>query len=205
MVGLAEVYGKVSVAMGRFEEEALFCNRLDKLDLPKDVVGVALYHEQSRSKGGLRFLVLGSAGQAKVHEIAADLRNPWRKDLGDVKLQTATPVKAFTAMTMQDADTLITAADGQVITFGRDGANWKESGRWSDGFGSKIRLAINEGRLAVADTEKNRAILYSLTDHRKLAEARVTTPTEVALNGNFLVVYDSAGQRLMKFSVQTGK
>jgi hypothetical protein len=204
LVGLAEVYGKVSIAMGRFEEEALYCNRLDKLDLPKDVVGVALYREQPKAKGGWRFLVLGSAGQAKVHEIVEDLRNPWRKDLGDVKLQTATPVKAFTAVTMLDADTLIAAADGQVITFGRDGANWKETERWSDGFGAKVRLAVSEGRLAVADTEKNRVVLYALTDHRKLAEAQATAPTEVALNNNFLVVYDSVGQRLMKFRVHAG-
>jgi hypothetical protein len=121
-----------------------------------------------------------------------------------VKLQTATPVKAFTAVTMLDADTLIAAADGQVITFGRDGANWKETERWSDGFGAKVRLAVSEGRLAVADTEKNRVVLYALTDHRKLAEAQATAPTEVALNNNFLVVYDSVGQRLMKFRVHAG-
>jgi hypothetical protein len=204
VVGLAEVYGKVSVAMGVFAEEELYCNRLDKLDVPKDVVGVALYREQPGKKGGWRLLALGAAGQAKVHEIAEDRRNPWRKDLGEVKFLAATPVKVFTAVTMKDADTLLAAADGQVIEFGRDGANWKEAGRWSDGFGPTVRLAVNDGRLAVADTEKNRVAVYALADRRKLAETRVGAPTEIALNGSFLVAYDSAGQRLVKFRLETG-
>ena len=201
VVGLAEVYGKVSVSMGRFEDEDLTCNRLDKLDIPKEVVGVALYREKSGEKGGWHLLVLGAAGQAKVHEIAEDRRNPWRKDLGDVKLQTATPVKAYTAVTMKDPETLIAAAEGQVIEFARDGAAWKETGRWSDGFGQRVRLAVSGGRLAVADAEKNRVAVYAATDHRKLAETRVNTPTEIAVNGSFLVAYEAASQRLVKYTL----
>jgi hypothetical protein len=190
--------------MGRFEEEELFCNRLDALEIPKDVVGVALYRELTGKRGGWRLLVLGGAGQTKVHEIAEDRRNPWRKDLGSVVLRVATPVKAYTAVTMKDSETLFAAADGQIIEFGRDGADWKETGRWSDGFGAKLRVAVNGGRLAVADAEKNRVVLYAVADHRKLAETRVTAPTEVALNGTFLVVYDATGQRLMKYRVDAG-
>ena len=202
VVGLAEVYGKVSVAMGRFEEEELFCNRLDKLEIPKEVVGVALYREQAGKKGGWRLLVLGAAGQAKVHEIVEDRRNPWRKDLGEVKLETAGPVKTFTAVAMKDAETLLAAADGQVVEYVRDGVNWKEAGRWSDGFGAKVRLAVSNGKLAVADAEKNRVVVYALADHRKLAETTVAAPTEIAINGSFLVAYDSAGQRLMKYKLE---
>ncbi len=204
VVGLAEVYGKVSVAMGRFEEEELYCNRLDKLALPKDVVGVALYREQPGKKGGWRLLALGAAGQAQAHEIVEDRRNPWRNDLGVVKLHAASPVKSYTAVTMKDPETLIAAADGQVIEFGRDGAAWRETGRWSDGFGPKLRLAVSDGRLAAADTEKNRVVIYALADHRRLAETRVDAPTEIALNGSFLVAYDSAGQRLMKYKMEAG-
>jgi len=102
---------------------------------------------------------------------------------------------------MKDPETLLAAADGQVIEFGRDGSNWKEAGRWSDGFGNKVRLAVSAGRLAVADSEKNRVALYALSDRRKLAETAVAAPTEVALSGAFLVVYDAAGQRLMKYAV----
>ncbi len=203
-VGLAEVYGKVSVAMGRFEEEQLLCNRLDKLELPKALVGIAVYREQPGKKGGLRLLALGADGAARVHEIAEDRRNPWRKDLGAVKLQTATPVKTFTAVTMLDPETLLAAADGQAIAFGRDGAGWKEASRWSDGFGSRLRLSVSGGQLAVADAEKNRVALYALSDHRKLAEVAVGSPTEVAINGDCLAVYDAAGQRLMKYRVEAG-
>jgi hypothetical protein len=201
VVGLAEVYGKVSVCMGRLEEEELSCNRLDKLELPKDVVGVALYREQAGRKGGWRLLALGASGQARVHEIVEDRRSPWRKDLGEVKLQTASQASAFTAVTMKDDDTLLAAADGRVIEFARDGAGWKEARRWSDGFGPKLRLAVSGGRLAVADVEKNRVAVYVLADRRKLAEAAAGAPSEVALNGTFLVVYDAAGQRLMRFTL----
>jgi hypothetical protein len=205
VVGLAEVYGKVSVAMGCFDEEGLSCNRLDTLSLPKDVVGVALYREQPGAKGGWRLLVLGAAGQANVHEMAEDRRNPWRKDLGVVALRTATPVKAFTAVTMKDAETLLAAADGQVIAFGRDGADWKETARWSDAFGPQLRVAVSAGRLAIADATNNRLALYALADHRKLAEVTVSAPTEIAINGPFLATYDSLGQRLMKYTVEAGK
>lgn len=201
-VGLAEVYGKVSVAMGAFDEENFTCNRLDKLELPEGVVGVALYREQPGRKGGWRLLALGATGRAKVHELVEDRRNPWRKDLGEATLQTASPVKAFTAVTMKDPETLLAAAEGQVIEFARDGSDWKETGRWSDGFGPKVRLAVHEGRLAVADTGNNRVGVYALADHRKLAETRVGAPTEIALNGGFLVAYDSAGQRLVKYRIE---
>ncbi len=199
-VGLAEVYGKASIAMGRFEEEQLFCNRLDRLALPKEVVGIALYRE-SGVKGPWRLLAVGASGQARAHEIAEDRRNPWRRDLGEVRLITASQVKRFTAVTMKDADTLLAAADGQVIEFGREGTDWKEADRWSDGFGSRLRLAVHAGRLTIADTENNRVALYSLSDRRKLAETAVAAPGEVALNGPFLAVYDSVGQRLMKYRI----
>ncbi len=205
VIGLAEVYGKVSVAMGRFEEEEFYCSRLDKLDLPRDVVGVALYREHPGHKGGWRLLALGAAGQARAHEVAEDWRNPWRKDLGDVHLQTARPVRVYTAVTMKGPDMLIAAADGEIIEFGRDGADWKETGRWSDSFGSKLRLAVSENRLAVADAERNRVFVYSLTDNRRRAETPVNAPTEIALNGSFLVAYDAVGQRLMKYRLDYGK
>ena len=204
-VGLAEIYGKVSVAMGRFEEEGLSCSRLEKLELPKRLVGIALYRELSGKKGGWRLLALGAGGEARVHEIAEDRRNPWRRELGAAKLQTAAPVQTFTAVTMQDPETLLAAADGQIVAFGRDGSGWKEASRWSDGFGQKLRLAVSGGRLAVADAEKRRVALYALSDHRKLAEAAVAAPAEVALNGDFLAVYDAAGQRLLKFRAEAGR
>ena len=204
-VGLAEVYGKPSIAMGRFGEETLFCNRLESFEAPEKQVGIAVYREQPGGKGGWRLLVLGADGKAKVHEIAEEHRNPWRKYVGEATLKTTTPVKAFSSVTMKDAETLLVAADGQVIEFSRDGTNWKESGRWSDGFGNALRLSVDKGRVAVADAEKNRVALYTLADHRKLASIEVVTPTEVALNGAFLAVYDSAGQRIIKYKLGSGE
>ena len=201
-VGIAEVYGKPSIAMGRFGEETLFCNRLESFEMPEKQVGIAVYREQPGAKGSWRLLVLGANGKAKVHEIAEDHRNPWRKYVGEATLKTVTPAKAFSAVTMKDAETLLATADGQVIEFSRDGTDWKESGRWSDGFGNLLRLSVDKGRIAIADSEKNRATLYALADRRKLATVEVATPTEIALNGSFLAVYDSAGQRIMKYRVE---
>jgi len=62
-------------------------------------------------------------------------------------------------------------------------------------------VSEREGRLAVADADKNRVVVYALAGHRKLAGTRVATPTAIAVNGSFLVVYDAAGQRLMKYSL----
>ena len=200
-VGLAEVYGKPSIAMGRFGEETLFCNRLDAFEMPEKQVGIAVYREQPGAKGGWRLLVLGADGKAKVHEIAEDHRNPWRKYVGEAVLKTAMSAKAFSAVTMKDAETLLVAADGQVIEFARDGADWKERDRWSDGFGNALRLSVDGGRVAVADAEKNRMTLYALADRRKLVSVEVAAPTEVALNGSFFAVYDSTGQRIMKYRI----
>lgn len=205
VVGVADMYGKASVCMGHLQEEELYCNRLDKLELSKDMVGVAFYYELPCQKGGWRLLALGAAGQARVHELVDDRRNPWRKDLGEVKLQTASPVKTFTTVAMKDSETLLAAADGQIIEFSRDGACWKEQGRWSERLGQKLRIAVSEGRLALADAENNRVVIYALTDRSKLAEATVSAPTEIALNNTFLAVYDSLGQRLMKYRFESGK
>ena len=202
VVGLADVYGKTSVAAGKLEEDRLSCNRLDNLELPEHPVGVALYREQPGRKGAWRLLVLGGGGQTRVHDLSDDLRNPWRACLGAVSLQTAVPVKAYTAVAMKDPETLLAAADGQIVEFARDGAGWKEATRWSDGFGQQVRLSASAGRVAVADAEKNRVALYALADRRKLAEAAVASPTEVAVNGEFLVAYDSVGQRLMKYRIE---
>jgi len=202
VVGLADVYGKTSVAAGKLEEDRLSCNRLDNLELPERPVGVALYREQPGQKGAWRLLVLGADGQTRVHDLSDDFRNPWRACLGPVPLQTATAVKTYTSVTMKDSETLLVAADGQLVEFARDGAGWKETARWSDGFGPKVRLSVNAGRVAVADAEKNRVALYRLDDRRKLAETAVVSPTEVAVNGAFLVAYDSVGQRLVKYRIE---
>ena len=199
LVGLADCYGKVSIAMGRLGDDEMACNRMDKLALPGDVVGMAAYHDRPGGKGGWRLLALGASGRAHAHEIVADRRNPWRGDSGEVRLETALPVKVYTAAALAGPETLLAAAEGQVIAFARDGADWKETGRWSDGFGRNVRIAVSGERLAVADTENNRVAVYGAADHRKLAETRVNAPTEIALCGGFLVAYDAVGQRLMKF------
>jgi len=201
ILGIATVYGKPSIAIGSFYEEKLDCPRLNQLELPEDIAGVALYREHPGNKGAWRFLVLGLKGDPKLHEVAQDTRSPWRKCLGNIKLQTATPITNYTSLAMQDPETLLAAGDGQLIAFERDGADWKESSRWSDSFGNQLRIAVDGERLAVADTENHRVILYSLPGRSRVAEAEVKQPECIAINGTFMVVYDAAGQRLIKFQI----
>ena len=69
----------------------------------------------------------------------------------------------------------------------------------------KLRLAVSEGRLAVADAERNRVSVYAFGDKRTRTETPVNAPTEIALDGSFLVAYDAVGQRLMKYRLDFGK
>jgi hypothetical protein len=198
IIGIGEIYGRPGIVTGTFSEEELRSQRLENLDIPEDIVGTALYQEQPR-KGGWRLLVLGSEGRAVVHEVVRSNRDPWRKCLGESTLLTSSPVKRWTAVAMQDAETLVAAGDGQVISFKRVSGNWKECKRWNDSFGKELYIAVDSGRMAVSDTENNRIAVYTHTDKRKLAETGIHAPQKIAINGDFIAVYESTAQRILKY------
>jgi hypothetical protein len=73
---------------------------------------------------------------------------------------------------------LLSAGDGFVIEFARDGQNWKEERRWN-----------SLGSFGTADSPGD-----DLT--------HVNTPTTLAACGDRAVVYDSGNQRLVKLRLE---
>ena len=139
------------------------------MTLPEDLAGSAIY----KMDGKLVLLVLTPNGSAQAYEIAPT--GEWRANLGDVTLQTVTPAREWTSLAVK-GETLLAAADGQVIEFARDGANWKESRRWnswgSDAaskFGSKTWICADAGRLWVSDTERQRVLAFDLASGKPIA------------------------------------
>ena len=199
VVMLATRHGQNFLVTGKLAEQELYANGFREMKLPREVVGLAAYRQNNRNV----LLTLGSDGQALLHEVApTDRRNNWRKNLGEIQLQTSRPVKTYTSCAMLDPETLVAAADGQVIFFGRDGQNWKESARWSDSFGPELKLAASNGRLLVSDRENNRVAVYDGKSKSKLAEAGVNQPGHAAFNGPFVVVYEIPAQRLLKLKLE---
>jgi hypothetical protein len=107
-------------------------------------------------------VTIGADGTTRLHEVARDMHGPWRKYLGSIQLITDPPVKNYTALALPDPETLLAAGDGELIALERSGVNWKERTRWSDSFGSHLKIAIN---------------------------------------GSFIVVYDSSAQQILKFRI----
>jgi len=163
MVAPAVLWGKLAFYHGPLTGEVKG-QRVDGLcDLKKDRVGCAVY----RSKGALTLLAINAAGEGQAFAIGPD--GSYRRDLGSVTLKPATPAKAWTTLAMKHPDTLLGAADGQVIEMARDGADWRERGRWRADFGPAIRIAADSGELWVADRDRHRVAVLGLATEKPLA------------------------------------
>lgn len=173
--------------------------------------GSAVY---KNGKGGLILLAIDRTGKSRSYRVDS-YNGRGTESLGEVALETASPVKEWTALTMKDADTLLGAGDGFVIEMARDGANWKETRRWNtvlDGtFGSRIYLTADAGRLWISDTDNHRILCFQLADgtfiasfgNKREAGADLThldSPRVIAARDNRIVVFDSGNQRLVKLS-----
>ena len=117
---------------------------------------------------------------------------------------------------MHGADTLLAAADDQVIAFQRDKTDWKETGRFSgppgDAFGARIEIGCDAGRLWIADTERHRVLCLDAATHELLGTfgsrgrpgSRLHTldrPTTITPRGTRCVVFDSNNHRLVKLEL----
>ncbi len=158
-------------------------------------------------------LVLTASGQAR--ELSINPEGAFRKDGGELTLQTATPVKAWTSLAMKDDKTLLGAADGNIIELARDGENWKESARWNSWgdqkFGSQIWISADANRLWVSDCENNRVLCFDPVSKNFLASfglekgddlAHFDAPQSLTARGERAVVFDSGNQRLVKLRFQ---
>lgn len=192
------IYGGKGLAWGKLEEQGLFCNGNGDMKWPKDLAGVAVY---PLSGGEWVFLALGRDGETRRSRVVRQRDKAFAGDLGECKIATARPVKAFTGLTGPgDGKALYAAADGQVLVLERDGEGWKEKARWGEGLGRELRLAWGGGLLAIADAEKG-ALVVATPDGRARARVAVEGPGDVAFNGRVAVVHQPAKQRLLKFAL----
>jgi hypothetical protein len=183
--------------------------------LAHDPCGAAVYHSDKR----LILLVVDAGGQARAISIGID--GKYKADAGPVTLRVAEPVARWTALAMQDAQTLLAAADGRVIRFSRQGDDWSEAGRWrswgsdaADRFGKEIYFAADADRLWVSDSLRHRVLVFDRTTQGSspIAVFGVTDlagndlkslcrPTTIAVRAGRAVVYDSGNQRLVKLAL----
>jgi hypothetical protein len=209
IVAATYLWGKPSFVRGDLTVEA----KIDRIEkdcaLPKDTVGAALY----KGDGGWTLLTILADG--KTNAFALDPEGRYRDDRAAVTLSTAQPVKEWTSLAMA-GDNLLAAADGQVISFARDGEGWKESKRWNSWggsaeqkFGARIHLGGDGENLVVADRERHRVLGFALTggtpqwsfgtvDKSGTDLATMEHPETVAIRNGRVVVYDSGNQRLLK-------
>lgn len=137
--------------------------------------GAAAYRAANNQ---LRLLLLNRDGTGQVLRISAD-GQPWEQ-LGAPPLETAKPVTAYTSLAVLDDDTLLAAADGQVLVFTRtalpadadrsanpDAIVWRETARWAAWgdapdarFGAEIWIQAHGGRLWVADSARHRVLCF---------------------------------------------
>ena len=212
LVAPGSMWGKPTIVSGKLTKE-VSAQRIEKpTSLPlKDTCGSAVYRRENH----LLLLVLDAAGKAQAFNLSNDGR--YVSDAAPVELKTVTPVKAWTALAMRNAGTLLAAADGAVIEFAQDGAvNWIEKRRWNswgakadEKFGAAISIASDAGRLWVADRERQRVLCFDLATGKPLAAfgtpdksgddlATLNAPETIAARGERAVVYDRGNQRLVK-------
>lgn len=202
-ITLGTRYNTTAFFNGKFVEQQMFTNQEKEMPVVKLPIGVAVYRENANGTGMWIFLTFNAKGEARAVQVHPD-RNPFRKDLGEVKFSTAAPVTAFSAIRSiaGNYEKLYAAGDNQIIEFVRDGKNWKEQSRWSDGFGTGLEFAVSRNRIVVSDPANNRIVVYSFPGYAKIAEAKVKSPGRVALNGIYVAAYEKDNQRILKFKLE---
>ncbi len=220
MVAAHVMHGKSGLVMGTLDKHVTSSKQgWDKLPLPRPFWGTAWYKgKEGKAQRGV-LLVTNEAGAAHAFAVQPHPRGAWScysGDLGPVALKTETPVKRWGSLAMHGADTLLVAADDQVIAFQRDKADWKETGRFSgppgDAFGARIEIGCDAGRLWVADTERHRVLCFDAATHKLLGTFgtrgrpgnrlhALDRPTTITPRGTRCVVYDSNNYRLVKLEL----
>jgi hypothetical protein len=215
MVAPFRTPGRLGFFYGPLDREATR-QFIDKAaPLAHDPCGAAV----DRSDKRLRLLVVDAGGRARAFSIGID--GKYAADAGPVALRVAEPVARWSALAVQDAETLLAAADGHVIRFSREGDDWTEAGRWqswgsdtADGFGKEIDLAADADRLWVSDSLRHRVLVFDrasqgsapiaafgVTDRAGNDLKSLCRPTTLAVRAGRAVVYDSGNQRLVKLAL----
>ena len=216
VVGYGILWGKPTVLSGKLDKEVRLSRIETPTALPKEgVVAVAALEQKGKpptllileKKGGVTAVNLAAAREGKC-------------EMAPVQFLTSTPVKEWTSLAATGPDSLIAAADGNVISLSQDGNNWKETRRWNSWgteadskFGGAIWISADEGKLWVSDSARHRVVCFDLSSGRELAVfgtkdlagdnlARLDAPRVLAARGRRAVVFDSGNQRLVKLEIK---
>lgn len=166
--------------------------------------------------GGHALVAVTAAGDGFGATLAGN--GAFREWTASVPLTLAQPALAgWTALDRLDQQRLIAAVGGWVVVLERDGAGWRERERWrtwggDDGFGAAIWLAIDDGRLWIADRERNRVLCFDAATRKPLAVfggdaagadlRHLSAPERIAAAGTRCVVHDAGNQRLIKLELR---
>ncbi|MBI5832514.1 MAG: hypothetical protein HZB16_09440 [Armatimonadetes bacterium] len=204
MLAVGRLWGQPCFYYGALSGEVR-ADRIDKdCPLAKDPVGSALSRQGDRDV----LLVVDPTGAARGYHI----NGGYRGDLGPVTLKLTTPGRDWTSLAMAGPDTLLAAVDGQIVQFARDGAGWAEQSR-TTAYGGRIWIAVDAGRLWVADREHHVVRCLNLADRTPLAQFgtpgqagtgldALTAPEAIAARGERAVVFDAGNQRLVRLGLR---
>ena len=214
MVATGFLWGNPTFYFGKLNREVA-AHRIEKpCALKRGCTGSAVY----RRDGQLILLQIDADGAGVSFKIGSD--GSYRGEAGPVTLKTAAQMTAWTTLAMKDDSTLLAAAGGSVIELTADGADWRETGRWSswgenaaDKFGSRISICSDAGRLWVSDSDRHRVLAFDLASRKLLASfgtadkpgdtlAALSSPEMIIARGNRAVVFDSGNQRLVKLAIR---
>lgn len=160
------------------------------------VAGAAIYGTFPYKQ---KMLVLGRNGDVLAGRLQYD-RHRTTFTPEPVKLLPASPVAGWNGLDKLDDSTLVAiTSDGKIVEFKQDGADWKESRRWSRSFAPGARIGADSGRVAVSEKSANRVLLWRAADEKELAQTAVPAPGAIALNGKYLAVYETDNQRVAKY------
>jgi hypothetical protein len=207
--------GRLGFFYGPLDREATR-QLIDKAKpLAHDCCGATVYRDDKQ----LILLAVDAGGRARAFSIGAE--GKYKADVGPATLGVAEPVTRWTALAMQDAETLLAAADGHVIRFSRQGNDWSEAGRWrswgpdaADHFGEEIHFAADADRLWVSDSLRHRVLVFDRAAPQSAPVAvfgvadragddlkSLRRPTTIAVRAGRAVVYDAGNQRLVKLAL----
>ncbi|MBC2603792.1 NHL repeat-containing protein [Puniceicoccus vermicola] len=187
--------------------------RRDTTDDPmEDYVSMAILKLNNRNVA----LLAKADGSARLLSVNTDGRPG--EEMGGATFQTAKPIKRLDSVATGPKNSLWVAADGELLLLAYDGKGWRETRRWkgwgddeSRTFGQRFYLDVDENRIWISDTDRNRVGVFDISEGQLVPLAGVGTtdvagdafqeldaPEVIAVNGRRAVVYDSGNQRIVK-------
>ena len=186
----------------------------DDKDKPSYQNGSAVYTDDEKR---MILLAIDATGKGEAYRV--DPSGRMNGVVGPVTLQAVTPVKEWTSLALKDNNTLLGAADGNIIEMTRYGKDWRESRRWKTlktapviSFGNRIYITASAGNLWVSDTEHHRVFCIDLAKETPKAVFGVSdkpgdnltslnAPQTIAASEKRAVVFDSGNQRILKLTL----